>query len=103
VRSLPAPIARSSLIAAANVRRLRLLAGMTQADLARKAFCSRPLIAQVETAKRNPALPLLDDLAGALGTETSVLLTDPERVPCWQCADERKPGWLCLGCLVRAA
>lgn len=53
---------------AANVRRLRLYRGLSQAALAARAGVSRGTVCAVEAARRNVRLRTLRRVASALGT-----------------------------------
>lgn len=67
-------------ILAANVRRFRDRAGLTQAELVEKAELMRaPLLSEIEhnSNKVNPTLETLCRLAEALGVDVVKLLTPP--------------------------
>lgn len=70
--STPAPSPRELL--AANLRRLRRAAGLTQLQLAARAALRNDHISRIEHAKANPLLSTLDALADALGVQTVDLL-----------------------------
>lgn len=59
---------------AANVRRLRLRAGLTQDGLAERANVETTYIARVESARINLTIGLLGQLADALGVPPGRLL-----------------------------
>ncbi len=62
----------------ARIRELRLAAGLTQAELARRTGIHRPNIARVEAGRHTPSLETLARLAAAIGVPTaSVLDGDP--------------------------
>lgn len=52
---------------AANLKRLRLAAGLTQVDVAEKTGMERVAIYRLESAKSNPTLSTLSKLAKVLG------------------------------------
>lgn len=54
-------------ILAANLKRLRKAAGITQEALAERSSCSPTMIGNVEIGKRFPSAELLDKLAAAFG------------------------------------
>ncbi len=58
----------------ARVKELRLAAGLTQAELARRTGIHRPNIARVEAGRHTPSLETLDRLAQAIGVPTTQLL-----------------------------
>jgi len=61
----------------ARLRELRLSAGLTQAELARRTGIHRPNIARVEAGRHTPSLETLARLATAIGVPTTrVLATD---------------------------
>jgi DNA-binding XRE family transcriptional regulator len=59
----------------ARLRELRLAAGLTQAELARRTGIHRPNIARVEAGRHTPSLETLARLASAIGVPTTVVLT----------------------------
>ncbi|MHB0913358.1 MAG: helix-turn-helix domain-containing protein [Armatimonadota bacterium] len=65
-------------ILADNIKRRRKELGISQEKLAELAGLSPNYIARIETSKRSPSLDILDQLAEALGTNTSALLAEPE-------------------------
>jgi DNA-binding XRE family transcriptional regulator len=60
----------------ARIRALRLAAGLTQAELARRTGIHRPNIARVEAGRHTPSLETLARVAAALGVPTARVLTD---------------------------
>ena len=65
--------ARSNL--AANVRRVRLAAGISQEELAYRAGIDRTYASQIERAKANPSLGITCSIADALGVTAIDLLS----------------------------
>jgi DNA-binding XRE family transcriptional regulator len=59
-----------------RLRTLRLAAGLTQAELARRTGIHRPNIARVEAGRHTPSLETLARLAQAIGVPTTRVLTD---------------------------
>lgn len=60
----------------AKLRALRLAAGLTQAELARRTGIHRPNIARVEAGRHTPSLETLARLAHAIGVPTTHVLAD---------------------------
>jgi len=60
----------------ARLRELRLEAGLTQAELARRTGIHRPNIARVEAGRHTPSLETLSRLAGAIGVSTTRVLSE---------------------------
>lgn len=60
----------------ARLRQLRLAAGLTQAELARRTGIHRPNIARVEAGRHTPSLETLARLASAIGVPTTRVLTE---------------------------
>jgi DNA-binding XRE family transcriptional regulator len=58
----------------ARVRELRVAAGLTQAELARRTGIHRPNIARVEAGRHTPSLETLARLAAAIGVPTASVL-----------------------------
>lgn len=58
----------------ARIRALRLAAGLTQAELARRTGIHRPNIARVEAGRHTPSLETLARLATAIGVPTTRVL-----------------------------
>jgi DNA-binding XRE family transcriptional regulator len=59
-----------------RIRTLRLAAGLTQAELARRTGIHRPNIARVEAGRHTPSLETLARLASAIGVPTTRVLDD---------------------------
>ncbi len=59
-----------------RIRELRLAAGLTQAELARRTGIHRPNIARVEAGRHTPSLETLSRLASAIGVPTTAVLDD---------------------------
>lgn len=59
-----------------RLRALRLEAGLTQAELARRTGIHRPNIARVEAGRHTPSLETLARLASAIGVPTTRVLSD---------------------------
>lgn len=57
-----------------RIRELRLAAGLTQAELARRTGIHRPNIARVEAGRHTPSLETLTRLAQAIGVPTTRVL-----------------------------
>jgi DNA-binding XRE family transcriptional regulator len=62
----------------ARLRELRLAAGLTQAELARRTGIHRPNIARVEAGRHTPSLETLARLANAIGVSTTYVLVSRE-------------------------
>lgn len=60
----------------ARLRELRVAAGLTQAELARRTGIHRPNIARVEAGRHTPSLETLARLATAIGVPTTHVLAD---------------------------
>jgi len=58
----------------ARLRALRVAAGLTQAELARRTGIHRPNIARVEAGRHTPSLETLSRLASAIGVPTTRVL-----------------------------
>lgn len=63
----------------ARLKELRLAAGLTQAELARRTGIHRPNIARVEAGRHTPSLETLSRIAGAIGVPTTHVLSAPQR------------------------
>lgn len=61
---------------AANVRKYRDAADLTQEELAEKAGLHRTYIGQVEQGRANPTIKSIDRIADALDVDPAVLLLD---------------------------
>lgn len=59
-----------------RLRALRMAAGLTQAELARRTGIHRPNIARVEAGRHTPSLETLARLAAAIGVSTTRVLAD---------------------------
>ncbi|CRN04559.1 XRE family transcriptional regulator [Pseudomonas sp. LP_4_YM] len=66
-----------------NVRRLRNVAGISQATLAERSGVSRRMLVAIEAGEKNVSLTTLDLIAEALGVAFSTLIQAP---------DQRNPG-----------
>jgi DNA-binding XRE family transcriptional regulator len=62
----------------ARLRQLRLAAGLTQAELARRTGIHRPNIARVEAGRHTPSLETLARIANAIGVSTTHVLVTRE-------------------------
>jgi DNA-binding XRE family transcriptional regulator len=62
----------------ARLRQLRLAAGLTQAELARRTGIHRPNIARVEAGRHTPSLETLARIANAIGVSTTHVLVSRE-------------------------
>jgi DNA-binding XRE family transcriptional regulator len=68
------PIAIDGARLGARLRELRVAAGLTQAELARRTGIHRPNIARVEAGRHTPSLETLARLASAIGVPTTSVL-----------------------------
>ena len=59
-----------------RLRQLRLEAGLTQAELARRTGIHRPNIARVEAGRHTPSLETLSRLATAIGVPATRVLAE---------------------------
>ena len=64
-------------IAAWNVRRLRVLRGMSSEALAANADVDRAYVSRIERAVANPTIDILERIAQALGVEIAELFVIP--------------------------
>ena len=76
------------------VRWARKRAGMTQADLARRAGLTQPAVARLEDPDYNPTLDMLERVAAALGTRLEV---DLQSRLIRACGKPARPNSLCFG------
>jgi transcriptional regulator with XRE-family HTH domain len=60
-----------------RIRELRLLAGLTQDDLAERCGLFRTYMSRIETGQANPTLTMIHALASSLGVEVPVLFGVP--------------------------
>ncbi len=58
-----------------QITRLRLLRGMTQAELADKVGTRQPSIARLENGSSLPSLSFLERIADALGAQVEIKIT----------------------------
>ncbi len=58
---------------AVNVQRLRRDRGLSQEELGARARVHQTYLSQVESAKRNPSIDVVERLAEALGVDISAL------------------------------
>ena len=87
-----------ALDVAESSMRLRRLRGLSQAQLAAKMKTQQPAVARLESARGNPRLSTLVELAEALGATVRVemspierILTGPRTVPWWNVATGSEP------------
>ena len=62
------------MVLAANQRRLRVAAGLSQAELAEAASVTKSTVAAIEQGRANPRLDTLEAIARALGVDVVDLL-----------------------------
>ncbi|MGH8910679.1 MAG: helix-turn-helix transcriptional regulator [Egibacteraceae bacterium] len=60
-----------------RVRQLRLRAGLSQAELARRIGTTQPAIARLEAGGTSPSIHTLDRVARALGARLEILFVEP--------------------------
>lgn len=70
------PLAIDGARLGARLRELRVAAGLTQAELARRTGIHRPNIARVEAGRHTPSLETLARLASAIGVPTTSVLAE---------------------------
>ncbi len=63
----------------ANVRRLRIAAGLSQAALSERMGVDRAYVSGLEKGERNPTVITLWHLAKALGVKLKALFEEPAR------------------------
>lgn len=66
------------MLVARNVKSARMGAGLTQEELAARCGFSQQYISGLERGRRNPTVMTLFELASALNTTPSVLLSPDE-------------------------
>jgi len=64
-----------------QVTRLRILRGLTQAELARRVGTQQPSIARLESGRDEPTLSFLRRVAEALGARLEVRIVPLEEAP----------------------
>ena len=57
-----------------NLKKIRMLKGITQGDIARALEVGRGYISNIENGKTNPTLSTISKLASALGVSSDELL-----------------------------
>ncbi len=60
-----------------RVRELRLRAGLTQSELARRMGTTQPAIARLEAGGTSPSIQTLDSVAQAVGARLEILFVEP--------------------------
>lgn len=70
------------------LRRTRREAGLTQAELARRAGISQPVVAAYESGRRQPTVPMLRKLLAAAGRQLDLQTRPLRRLPDPQRASE---------------
>lgn len=66
-----------------NVKRLRIVAGLSQAELAERMGVDRAYVSGLELGQRNPTIVTLWHVAQALGVKLGRFFED-EKMPGWQ-------------------
>ena len=64
-----------------NVKRLRLVAGISQAELANRMEVDRAYVSGLEQGQRNPTVVSLWHVARALGVPIGAFFDEPKRRP----------------------
>ncbi len=67
------------MVIAANARALRLVKGLTQAQVAQRLGVDRAHVSALEMGQRNPTAVSLWEIAQALETTVADLVQDPPR------------------------
>jgi transcriptional regulator with XRE-family HTH domain len=62
-----------------NIRRLRLAAGLTQAELSERMGVDRAYVSGLEKGERNPTIITLWHVAKALGVKLQALTTERQK------------------------
>jgi hypothetical protein len=62
----------------ANIRRIRLEKGLTQAELADRLSVSQSMLCQIERETKNPSLQVCRAVAEVLDCKIETLLADPQ-------------------------
>lgn len=63
-----------------NVRRLRMQRGVTQAEMANRLGVTQATYSRLESGVRTPDLPVLGNIAEALGVDPSDLIAPAEKL-----------------------
>ena len=66
---------RLEMEAGYQIARLRMLSGMTQAELAERVGTRQPSIARLESGSRKPSLSFLERIADALDAKVEIKIT----------------------------
>lgn len=61
-----------------EIKRRRIAAGMTQAELAEKVICGRVFVTQIEGDVKSPSIQMLERFARALGCRVSDFVKEEE-------------------------
>lgn len=64
-----------------RIRQLRLQAGLSQSDLARRIGCRQSTLSAMETGKTDPKQTRLEAIARALNVPVSALFEEPSSGP----------------------
>jgi transcriptional regulator with XRE-family HTH domain len=70
---------KAALLVAWNVRRLRVMRGLSQEALAADANVDRSYVGRLERGQENPTIGLLERIAGALDAEIVELFRTPAK------------------------